>query len=187
MRVSVSVLLGALGLLVLVSPAPADAKRRHRPVVSLPEVMSSASEIGIGRVEAPPMRSSASYASQVIALVNVERAKVPVPALTPSPRLNRAAQRYAEVLAPGPCFAHTCGPVPNLSSRINAVGYTGWRAIGENIAAGQTSPQQVMADWMGSTGHRDNILNPAYQNIGVAVVSGSGQYGVYWVQDFGGR
>jgi uncharacterized protein YkwD len=50
---------------------------------------------------------------------------------------------------------------------------------GENIAQGQSSPQEVVADWMSSPGHRRNILEKSAKRLGVGYVSG------YWVQVFG--
>ena len=56
--------------------------------------------------------------------------------------------------------------------------------IGENLAAGQATPAQVMADWMESAGHRANILEASFVELGVGVRTG-GTYGTYWVQEFG--
>jgi uncharacterized protein YkwD len=54
---------------------------------------------------------------------------------------------------------------------------------GENIAAGQTSPDQVMTSWMNSSGHRANILNSSFGHIGVGIVKNSAGT-IYWTQDF---
>ena len=60
-----------------------------------------------------------------------------------------------------------------------------YRSAGENIAMGQTSPQQVMEGWMNSSGHRANILNTSYTKIGVGIArNSSGRY--YWTQHFTG-
>jgi hypothetical protein len=59
---------------------------------------------------------------------------------------------------------------------MSAQGYA-WSREGENIAAGQTTPQQVMTDWMSDLGHRQNILGP-YQDVGFGMV------GNFWVVDF---
>ncbi len=68
--------------------------------------------------------------------------------------------------------------------RIAAAGYraSGW---GENIAAGQSTPEEVVQGWMESPGHCRNIMNPEYRTIGIGygVVPGS-PYGTYWTQDF---
>jgi uncharacterized protein YkwD len=125
-------------------------------------------------------------ASQVFELTNLERAAAGVPPLLLSPELTQAAQDYAEVLAGGDCFGHACGPQADLRSRVERSGYTDWTRLGENIAAGQRSPVEVMAAWMASPGHRANILNPAFREIGLGVVN-RGRFGLYWVQIFGVR
>jgi len=61
-----------------------------------------------------------------------------------------------------------------------------YTTAGENIAAGQTTPEEVVQAWMNSEGHRANILNPNYTAIGVGYVKG-GSYGSYWTQDFIGK
>lgn len=125
-------------------------------------------------------------AAQVFELTNLERAAAGVDQLILSPELTQAAQDYAEVLARGDCFGHACGPQADLRSRVERSGYTDWTRIGENIAAGQRSPEEVMAAWMASPGHRANILNPAFREIGIGVVN-RGRSGLYWVQIFGAR
>ena len=123
----------------------------------------------------------------VIALGNAERAKAGLAPLQRNTILVQAAQEYAGALAPGPCFAHTCGPVPALADRLARVGYTTWERIGENIAAGDLTAEAVMQGWMASPGHRANILKPEHQEIGVGVETGTGPYTIYWVQVFGAR
>jgi len=65
-----------------------------------------------------------------------------------------------------------------LSDRINATGYS-WYRIGENIASGYLTSNSVHNGWMNSSGHRANILNSSYTEIGLA------RSGNYWVEDFG--
>jgi uncharacterized protein YkwD len=82
--------------------------------------------------------------------------------------------------------------VPDLAKRLANAGYTftGYRSWswGENIAAGYSTPESVVAGWMASSGHRANILNAGYRDLGVGIVQKSGsRYGYYWVQDFGAR
>ena len=124
--------------------------------------------------------------ARVLDLTNAERSRAGVPPLTLSPQLNHVAQSYSEVLAADGCFAHTCGPVPDMAQRDAQAGYDGWTAIGENIAAGYSSPEAVVAGWMASPGHRANILNPDYREIGIGLAAG-GTYGAYWTQEFGAR
>jgi uncharacterized protein YkwD len=56
-------------------------------------------------------------------------------------------------------------------------------SIGENLAAGQQTPVEVMRVWLSSPSHREIILDPRWKEVGVAVRSG-GEYGLYWVQEF---
>jgi uncharacterized protein YkwD len=125
--------------------------------------------------------------ARVLELTNIERQKVGVAPLSLSAELNTAAQEYSVVLASGSCFAHTCGPVPDMADRLGQAGYTEWTAIAENIAAGYPTPEAVVQGWMSSAGHRENLLSPAYHEIGIGVAVGGGRYGVFWTQDFGTR
>jgi uncharacterized protein YkwD len=130
--------------------------------------------------------NAAAQTARVLELTNVERARAGVPPLVLSIQLSEAAQQYSDVLATDACFAHTCGPVPDMVQRDAQAGYTGWTAVGENIAAGYPSPEAVVSGWMASPGHRANILNPDYRELGVGLSSG-GKYGAYWTQEFGAR
>ena len=129
---------------------------------------------------------AAAQTARVLELTNAERTRAGLAPLSLSPQLSQAAQRYSEVLATDTCFAHTCGPVPDMTQRDAQAGYTGWTAVGENIAAGYPSPEEVVAGWMASPGHRANILNPDYRELGVGLAAG-GKYGAYWTQEFGAR
>jgi uncharacterized protein YkwD len=135
---------------------------------------------------------TSGYAARVVQLTNAERAKVGLRALNNNTSLAAAAQSYARVLSSDACFAHTCQPVPDLAQRLANAGYTftGFRSWswGENIAAGYSTPEAVVAGWMASSGHRANILNSGYHDLGVGFVQKAGsRYGTYWVQDFGAR
>ena len=70
-----------------------------------------------------------------------------------------------------------------LRDRAEEFGYE-FQVIGENLAAGQATPAQAMNDWMNSPGHRANILNADFTELGVGIRTG-GTYGTYWVQEFG--
>lgn len=129
---------------------------------------------------------SAEGVARVVHLVNIERTRAGLGPVTANPRLAAAAQTYAEILASTDCFAHTCGPVPVLSDRIDLAGYSGWSRVGENIAGGYNTADEVMAGWMKSEGHRSNILSASFTEIGVGQATG-GQMGTYWAQEFGVR
>jgi uncharacterized protein YkwD len=126
-------------------------------------------------------------AGQVLQLTNQQRQAAQLAPLAVEPALGQAAQQYANVLALGACFAHTCGPVPDVSDRTEQAGYLDWVALGENIAAGQPNPTAVVDAWMQSPEHRANILGARYTDIGTGVVITNDRYQRYWVQEFGAR
>jgi uncharacterized protein YkwD len=122
--------------------------------------------------------------ARMLELVNNERTSRGLAALTLNPILSKMADDYAEEMIECGFFAHQSATGEGPGQRAVTAGYV-FLAIGENLAGGQTSPEQAMADWMKSTeGHRENILSPQWKEIGIAVRTG-GEYGVYWVQEFG--
>jgi len=122
--------------------------------------------------------------ARVVDLTNGERQRANLLPLAVNANLNLAAQRYAEAMASGSCIAHTCPPVPELARRAELAGYGGWGRLAENVAAGQRSADEVVVAWMGSEGHRANILQSEVTEVGIGHAAG-GSYGVYWVQVFG--
>ncbi len=125
----------------------------------------------------------ADDASDVLTLVNQARAAQGAGALALCARLTQAATSHSTDMASRNFFDHNAPP-PNASNpgqRITAAGYT-WSTYGENIALGQTTAQQVFNDWMGSSGHRANILNSAFVHMGLGTATGSS--GKYWTQVF---
>ena len=130
--------------------------------------------------------SEEEVVARVVALTNVERRKAGLPPLALDPALAAAAQSYAAVLAGGRCWAHTCGPEPDLARRAVGAGYREWTRLAENLAAGVTAPEDAVAAWMASEGHRANILDGGVSEVGVGVSHG-GAFGMYWTQVFGTR
>ncbi|MFI8823951.1 CAP domain-containing protein [Streptomyces sp. NPDC053431] len=124
-----------------------------------------------------------SVADQVIALVNAERAKAGCGALTANATLTRAAQGHSDDMAARDFFDHTNPDGAGPGDRVTAAGYP-WSTYGENIAMGQSSAEQVMEAWMNSPGHRANILNCDFKEIGVGIHNSGGPY---WTQVFGAR
>ena len=115
-----------------------------------------------------------TYASQVITLLNEQRVNNGLSPLTADSTLTAAAmQRAAETVI---YFSHTR---PNGSRCFTAFD-GGWR--GENIAAGQADPDEVITGWMNSTGHRKNILEANYTGVGVGCFNYKGIN--FWVQCF---
>ncbi|WP_131774098.1 CAP domain-containing protein, partial [Protofrankia symbiont of Coriaria myrtifolia] len=94
-----------------------------------------------------------------------------------------AAQRHSEDMAANSYMDHVSLDGRTMTDRATASGYR-YRMLGENVAAGQNSPAEVMDGWMNSPGHRRNILNGEFTQIGVGYARG-GSYGIYWTQVFG--
>ncbi|MFF2483316.1 CAP domain-containing protein [Paenibacillus sp. NPDC058071] len=82
-------------------------------------------------------------------------------------------------------FAHTSPTYGSPGEMLDTFGVA-WTAYGENIAAGQLTPEAVMNAWLNSPGHRANILNPNFTYLGVGYVPGNSdsEYRTYWTQLF---
>jgi uncharacterized protein YkwD len=113
----------------------------------------------------PP--SAPAFAADVIDLTNVERTGHKRQPLSANARLTRAAQMHAEQMARARQLAHLLpnAPYPSAEDRLRAAEYR-WHTYGENVASGQASAAQVVKDWMHSRGHRTNILNPSFTEMG---------------------
>jgi uncharacterized protein YkwD len=129
-----------------------------------------------------------AFAREVVLLTNAERARAHLPPLKLQTQLRSAAAWLAKDMAERGYFDHTDRLGRSIDPRLPDFGYSDYSAIGENVAGGQTTPADVVAGWMRSPGHRANILNPEFREIGVAYFnSKSGRLHHYWVQDFGAR
>lgn len=124
---------------------------------------------------------SGSITEEVVALVNKEREAAGLSALKSDPTLNKIAALRAEEIT-----RHFSHERPDGTSCFTAFEEQGivnaWSA--ENIAAGSATADGVMQQWMGSSGHKANILGEDYTRIGVGMCEVSGGYGYYWVQVF---
>ncbi|MEM8857192.1 MAG: CAP domain-containing protein, partial [Chloroflexota bacterium] len=121
----------------------------------------------------------------VINIVNEERAKVGCGAVAANPYLREAAFLHSQDMGVNNYFDHTGLNGSRFWERAEDAGYQGF-AAGENIAAGQRTPESVMNGWMNSAGHRANLLNCNHTEIGVGYYYGSGStYRHYWTQIFG--
>lgn len=121
-----------------------------------------------------------SYAEQVVKLVNEERAKAGLPTLELKADITAAANVRAREIKQN--FSHTRPNGSSFSSVLREQGVS-FRGSGENIAWGQRSPEQVVNAWMNSDGHRANILNKNFKNIGVGHYQDASGVN-YWVQLF---
>lgn len=136
--------------------------------------------------------------SATLCLLNAERTARGLGKLRPHRRLAIAAARHTRDMVRRQYFAHDSLNGRSFDDRIQATGYfnsaNGWTA-GENLAwgsASQSTPRLIVAAWMASHGHRDNILNPRFTQIGIAILAGAPVPGVAgdaatYTAEFGNR
>ncbi|MFI7605542.1 CAP domain-containing protein [Micromonospora sp. NPDC049366] len=129
---------------------------------------------------APAGGTVSAQAREIVDLVNAERAKAGCGALGIDDKLMTAAQRHSQDQADHQNMSHTGSDGSDAGDRLDRVGYA-WRTYGENVAWNQKTPAAVMDAWMNSPGHRANILNCAFTEIGVGIASSNGPY---WTQVF---
>lgn len=122
------------------------------------------------------------FIERVLELVNEERAKDGAKPLSLDKDLCAVAAMHSEDMVARDFFDHINPDGASPFDRMKAYGIN-YMAASENIAAGQTTPEQVMDSWMNSPGHRKNILNTAYGKIGIGIALG-GEYRIYWTQCF---
>jgi uncharacterized protein YkwD len=145
----------------------------------------------------PTADNMADINQATLCLLNAERAANGLGALTENASLSRASLAFSQQMVDQSFFAHEAPDGTDLVARLTAVGYLGntggdW-SVGENIAWAQgalSTPRNVMQAWMNSTGHRENILNADYAEIGLGTVQGvpqPGQPGTTFTTDFGAR
>lgn len=167
------------------SAPPSPSPSHHRPSKRRHPTPRTTTPAGVGQrrgIVTVPGGKVAQYAAQVVSLVNTQRGQNGCGLLTVNSRLTLAAQRQTDDMVARHFFDHTNPDGVDPGARITATGYR-WSTYGENIAYGQQTPSEVMDSWMHSPGHRANILNCAFQEIGVGVNLNSGV--PYWTQDFG--
>lgn len=122
------------------------------------------------------------YEQEVIRLVNEIRAENGLPALTYSWELSRVARYKSQDMKDNRYFSHTSPVYGSPFQMMRSFGIS-YRSAGENIARGYATPQAVVNGWMNSSGHRANILNASFTQIGVGYVA----EGNYWTQMFIGK
>jgi uncharacterized protein YkwD len=149
----------------------------------------------IREIQPPVYRSALSLSDgapsseeqEVVRLVNLERGIENLHPLIWDNALATAARGHSIDMSQQNYFSHTSLDGRLFHQRITAAGYP-YSTCGENIASGYSTPQAVMNGWMNSPGHRANILNSAFCDIGVGYAFGSAStYKNYWTQDFGRR
>jgi Cysteine-rich secretory protein family len=117
----------------------------------------------------------------VLTLVNQDRTALGLGTLTGDSRLHDAAIAHSTDMAVNNFFDHTGSDGSNAGQRAQAAGYD-WTAWGENIAAGYTMAQSVFDGWLASPGHRDNMRNAIFTDIGIGLVPGTAEtdFATYW-------
>ncbi|MFE9276545.1 CAP domain-containing protein [Paenibacillus glucanolyticus] len=142
-----------------------------KPEASNPSTTPSKPSESTGTTE------QSNFASEVVTLVNKERANAGLKPLTVHAKLTTVAVDKAKDMSDNNYFSHTSPTHGSPFDMMKAYGIS-FGYAGENIAKGQRTPQEVMNSWMNSQGHRENILSPNFTMIGV------GYYNGYWVQEF---
>ena len=130
---------------------------------------------------APSNAGMSAYETEVVRLVNVERAKYGLAALSADAELSRGARAKSQDMRDKGYFSHESPTYGSPFQMMKSFGIS-YRTAGENIAYGYSTPAKVVEAWMNSEGHRANILNASYTRLGVGYVAD----GHYWTQWFVG-
>lgn len=145
---------------------------------------------GCGNGEVPAVQSI-EYEAAVFDLTNQFRRQNNVPPLKRNDDLDAVARYHARDMLEDNYFSHDTydrinGDLTKVCGTFTRVRkYYSYNSAGENIAAGYGTPDRVVNAWINSDGHRRNMLNTSYRELGVGYFRGNGGYGNYWVQDFG--
>jgi len=126
--------------------------------------------------------SVSAFEQEVLTLTNAERAKQGLPALTLDEELSKVARIKSQDMKDNNYFSHTSPTYGSPFEMMKQFGIS-YSSAAENIAQGQTTPEEVVKAWMNSQGHRENILNANYTHIGIGYV----EDGNYWTQMFIGK
>ncbi|WP_353947542.1 CAP domain-containing protein [Sporolactobacillus sp. Y61] len=127
-----------------------------------------------------------AFEKKVVELTNQERTKAGLaPLKSGNAQLAKMARAKSQDMRDRNYFDHQSPTYGSPFDMMKKYGIN-YRAAGENIAAGQKTPEEVVQGWMNSPGHRANILNANFTTIGVGFVEG-GSYGTYWTQEFIGE
>lgn len=162
------------------TPSPSSSPKPSSVPSSTPSPSPTAS-INPSPTPSAPSSNLNTIINEIQRLTNLERSKTGAAALSINSLLNQAAQAHAVNMAQTGQFSHVINNI-GPGERITATGYV-WQTYGENIAYGYTSPESVMSGWMNSDGHRANILNANFTELGVGYATNSTGR-PYWVQVF---
>ena len=159
-----------LGIAVLASVVPGLLGGSEEPKPEPTAVQTSAAPV--------------SWQEQMLSSLNMIRADNGLEPLKLCNTLNKSAQGYAEVMATQNFLAHEGKDGSTPSQRAQSAGYGLY--VGENIAAGQGSIEEVMTGWKNSPGHFKNMINNEYMHVGFGMARNQETtYKTWWVQNFG--
>lgn len=150
--------------------------------INVPSAKPSGNSSG-GTSSGSTSGTQTDFESEVLRLINIERAKHGLSALQSTTALANAAQKRSDELVSS--MSHTR---PDGRSCFTVLGdYSiSYTYAGENVAGGQATPERVVAGWMGSEGHRANILNANFKYVGIGYTKATTGYKHYWSQVFVG-
>ena len=165
---------------------PSSGARIAPPILAAPVPESP-------RAPVSPAVTAAALAAHVLELVNDVRSRgtrcgerlfAPAPPVALSGTLANVAFGHAADMAEHDYFEHRDLNGNSPADRVRAVGYRE-KLVGENIAYGPKSVEEVVQGWLESPGHCENIMDPRFAEMGIAYAAGrSGRHGLYWVQVF---
>ena len=162
-------------------PAP-NTTRPDAPAPTVPDnAAPNIPDTANSETPAPTSNGMSAYETEVVRLVNVERARYGLAALSADAELSRGARAKSQDMRDKGYFSHESPTYGSPFQMMKSFGIS-YRAAGENIAYGYATPEKVVNAWMNSEGHRANILNASYARLGVGYVAD----GHYWTQWFVG-
>lgn len=126
-----------------------------------------------------PTPPPSDFVAQLLQLHNTHRQSRGLGVLTLNSQINNAAQKHSNWMLKNKNLSHFEG-AKGPGDRITAEGYK-WNSYGENIASGYATPQAVFQGWLNSSGHKANIENPRFKDVGFGVA------GKYWTADFASK
>lgn len=178
-----------------VAPLPVPVAAGTLPAVTLAPLSVAPADVAVGAIDfSCGLNGAAGIEAEITQRVNALRAAGAVcgttayaaaAALVWNSTLLAAAKGHSADMAQKNYFSHTSQDGRTAGQRITTAGYN-WSAYGENIAAGQTTVEQVMTGWINSPGHCQNLMNPNFREVAVACVrNDAADYRLYWTMDLG--
>ncbi len=161
---------------------PLNAAAAVRPSSSVAQ--SAPVQTISSQILVPPAQEQSSTAARLLALTNQARGRAGLGTLNASSQLNAAAQKHADDMAQNGKFSHTGSNGSSMGDRIKAENYR-FRRVAENIAYRGPSddPEGAIESWLKSQGHRENMLNRQFTDIGLGYATDGNRH--YYVQVFG--